>query len=68
MTTIMFVVGYASMAQEVVTGGPSPPPPPSAIPSLPGLVVPIDENIVILLIAGLLAGVIYFYKRRPSEA
>lgn len=71
MTSILCLIGYVSLAQDVVTGGPSPPPPPAPggerIPSLPGLVVPIDENIVILLVAGLLAGVVYFYKNRVTS-
>lgn len=71
LTLILLVVGVSTFAQEVVTGGPTPPPPPAPggerIPSLPGLVVPIDENIVILLVAGLLAGVVYFYKNRVTS-
>ena len=74
MTTSLLVVGYASIAQEVVTGGgPMPPPPPApgermGIPSLPGLAVPIDENIMILVALGLLVGVVYFFKNRFSKA
>ncbi len=72
MTTFLLVVTYTSIAQEVVTGGgPMPPPPPPAgerIPSLPGLAVPIDENIVILAVLGLLVGVVYFLKNRFSKA
>ena len=75
MTTFLLVVTYASIAQEVVTGGgPMPPPPPApggdrmGIPSLPGLAVPIDENIMILVALGLLIGVVYFFKNRFSKA
>ena len=69
MTTLLLVVGYTSMAQEGLTGGPTPPPPPPpSIPSLPGLVVPIDENIVLLLILGMVTGVIYYVRNRASKA
>jgi hypothetical protein len=72
MTTLLLVVTYASIAQEVVKGGPMPPPPPMPggrmIPSLPGLAVPIDENIMILVTLGLLVGVGYFFKNRFSKA
>jgi hypothetical protein len=72
MTTLLLVVTYASIAQEVVTDrGPMPPPPPEGgrmPPSLPGLVVPIDENIMILAALGLLVGVVYFLKNRFSKA
>jgi len=62
---ILLIVGYTSMAQDAV-GGSSPPTPPSES-SLPGLVVPIDENIAILLVAGLLAGIVYVCKRHLSK-
>ncbi|MEP0262515.1 hypothetical protein [Dokdonia sp.] len=72
LTLILLVVGTTSFAQEVVTGGPMPPPPPAPggerIPSLPGLAVPLDENIMMLLTAGLLVGIVYFYKNRTIKA
>lgn len=71
MTTLLHVVGYASIAQEVVTGGPTPPPPPPAgerIPGLPGLVVPIDENLMILLVLGVITGIVYLLRNRLSKA
>ncbi|WP_299767010.1 hypothetical protein [uncultured Dokdonia sp.] len=67
MTTFLLVVGYTSIAQEVVTGGPNPPPPPptpGSIPGLPGLVVPIDENLIILLILGVITGIVYLLRNR----
>ncbi|WP_299210881.1 hypothetical protein [uncultured Dokdonia sp.] len=71
-TAVLLVVTYASTAQEAVTGGPMPPPPPApgrmGIPSLPGLAVPIDENILVLLVLGLLAGIVYFVRNRFSKA
>ena len=72
LTLILLVVGATSFAQEVVTGGSTPPPPPAPggerIPSLPGLAVPVDENIMLLLVAGLFVGVVYFYKNRTIKA
>ncbi|GGG37795.1 hypothetical protein GCM10011344_43290 [Dokdonia pacifica] len=69
MTVFLLAVGYTSLAQEVVTGGPTPPPPPDGgrIPALPGLVVPIDENILILLVLGVITGIIYFIKKRTVK-
>lgn len=71
MTVLLLAVGYTSLAQEVVTGGPTPPPPPPAgerIPSLPGLAVPIDENIMMLLLLGAITGIVYFLRNRISKA
>jgi len=73
LTTAFFMfVGLASIAQEAGKGGPTPPPPNPGgrmdIPSLPGLAIPIDENIQVLLVLGLIVGVIYFFKNRFSKA
>lgn len=72
MTAFILFVSLASVAQEAGTGGPTPPPPNPGgrmgIPSLPGLAIPIDENIQVLLVLGLIVGVAYFFKNRFSKA
>ncbi len=71
MTTFILFVSLASLAQEAGKGGPTPPPPNPGgrmIPSLPGLAIPIDENIQVLLVLGLIVGVVYFFKNRFSKA
>lgn len=72
MTALFMVVSLASLAQEAGKGGPTPPSPPPPggrmPPSLPGLAVPIDENIQVLLFLGLLVGIAYFFRSRFSKA
>lgn len=71
MTTSFMIVSLGSLAQYAGTGDPPPPPNPdgrAGIPSLPGLVVPIDENILILLVLGLLVGIAYLFRNRFSKS
>jgi len=49
-------VGLSSYAQ----GGP--PPPDTRTTSLPGLVMPIDDHIIVVVMLGILLGVYYAYK------
>jgi len=70
LTMSFMISSLACFAQATGTGGPPPPPPTGdrMPPSLPGLIVPIDENIKILLIMGLIVGILYFFKNRLSKA
>lgn len=44
------------------------PPPPTRTSSLPGLVAPIDDNIIVLVICGILAGAFYAYKNNKAKS
>ena len=71
MTMSFMIVSLASLAQSAGKDGPTPPPPSPEgrmPPCLPGLVVPIDENIQVLLVLGLIVGIAYFFKNRFSKA
>ncbi len=55
VTTVLCLIGLSVFAQK------APPPPDSKVP-LPGLVLPIDDNLIVLILAGILAGLFYYYK------
>lgn len=56
LTMLLLFVRMASYAQD------GPPPPGTRTSSLPGLVAPIDDHIIVLVILGVLAGAFYAYK------
>lgn len=60
-TATLFLVGLNVYAQK------TPPAPPSRTP-LPGLVAPIDDNLIILIIAGLFIGIFYIYKNHKATS
>lgn len=61
-TSLLLLTGVYTYAQD------RPPPPDSRDSSLPGLVLPIDENIIVLVICGILAGAFYAYKNNKAKS
>ncbi|AEE18652.1 hypothetical protein [Dokdonia sp. 4H-3-7-5] len=59
---LLSFVGVCGYAQD------GPPPPGTRTSSLPGLVAPIDDNIIILVICGVLAGAFYAYKNNKARS
>ncbi len=68
VTMALLFTGLSVYGQEIIDGGGTPPPPPPpAGPPLPGLVVPIDENIIVLVLSGFVIGVYYYIKNRVKH-
>jgi hypothetical protein len=61
-TIFLSFMGLCAYAQD------GPPPPDTRTSSLPGLVMPIDDNIIVLVIFGILAGAFYAYKNNKAKS
>ncbi len=61
---LLLVINFPMQAQFDNGGSSIPPPPPPTPPPPPGLPLPIDGNILILLILGGLIGIYVVHKKR----